>query len=350
MREAASASCPRRASEPHRAVGSEIGAGRLRRRLDLVHQRGGRGQLAREEVHVDALAERERELAERARLTRELDVPLRERLPPRVVPEMHGRHGRQPLPAQLLGRRTCAAVSNALFARRKIGTRGLIALAEERHQAVEQQVGSARDAAARAPPLAAWATSSMPPPGAASRPANIAADSASRYVSRARTGSSRLSRRAAPREQRRRRRCRASTTNATRARSRSPCARCEVVELVCLGRLEQPDGIVERARAELRLRGGQRTLRRGARSRVSARRRARGTRPRRRSRPAPARERRSARAPRRPPRPASRRPARGATRGGRGRPRDRSPRRGRDGSRAARFSPEAPYTAERTSG
>jgi hypothetical protein len=108
-----------------------------------VDQRRRRRQLARKEVHVDALAERKRELAERARLASELDVPLRDRLPPRVVPEMHGRHGCQPLPTQLLGRGQAGGIERAL--RPPQDRHGsLIALAEEHHQAVEQQVGSAR--------------------------------------------------------------------------------------------------------------------------------------------------------------------------------------------------------------
>ena len=115
------------------------------------------------------------------------------------------------------------AVSNARFARRRIGTAGAKPSLKSVTRPSSSRSGPRATGAAGAA-LAACATSSVPPPRAASRPAKNAAASASRYVSRARTGSSRLSRRAAVRNSGATSRpC--VETNATRARSRSPWAR-----------------------------------------------------------------------------------------------------------------------------
>ena len=71
-------------------------------------------------------------------------------------------------------------------ARRRIGTPARVALVEVRRQPVQQQVGRAGCAAAAAAPhRQRGPPRSTPPPGLASRPANIAAESASRYVARA---------------------------------------------------------------------------------------------------------------------------------------------------------------------
>jgi hypothetical protein len=70
----------------HCAVRRQVAACRLGRRTDLLDERLGGSQLAGEEVRVDALIQRERQLAERSGLAGDLHVSLGDRRPEFVFP------------------------------------------------------------------------------------------------------------------------------------------------------------------------------------------------------------------------------------------------------------------------
>ena len=120
--------------------------------LELLDKRRGRRQLAREEVHGDALAEGELEIS-RALLSHALG----ERAAPRARPI-----ARRPTDARTP--RSPAHPQRSFFGRRHVGServlglaqdrhRCLVALAEERRQPVEQQVDLRAACAAAAAPL-----------------------------------------------------------------------------------------------------------------------------------------------------------------------------------------------------
>jgi len=69
-------------------------------------------------------------------------MPLGERVPCNVVPQMDGRHRRGPPPTQFFGRRHVGSEPALGLAQAR--HRCLIAVAEERRQPVEQQVDPAR--------------------------------------------------------------------------------------------------------------------------------------------------------------------------------------------------------------
>ena len=83
-------------------VGREVRAGGVGDRLQLREHRRGGGQLTREQVHVPAVQEGERKLAERAGLPGKLDVPRGQAQIAVVVPDALGGDARHPQRAHLL--------------------------------------------------------------------------------------------------------------------------------------------------------------------------------------------------------------------------------------------------------
>ena len=85
--------------QDHGAVGQLVGSHRLGDGLGLLDQRGGRGELARVQVHADPLGDGDREQAERAEVAGQLEMPCGERLPSLVVPQVVGAVGGHEEPA-----------------------------------------------------------------------------------------------------------------------------------------------------------------------------------------------------------------------------------------------------------
>src|ERR1700719_3601299 len=128
--------------QTRRAVGSEVASGRLRRRSELLDEGRRSRELAREQVHRDALAEGKLEITQSSCLTGQTHVPLRERVPPLVVPQVHGHYGRKPPPTSLGGRRHVGTERVLRVSQHRHGS--LVAVAEQRDERVDQQVDLAR--------------------------------------------------------------------------------------------------------------------------------------------------------------------------------------------------------------
>ena len=75
-------------SKPHLAVGGEGATDCVGCRFDLVDEQRRCRQFARKEMHVHPLGEGEWEVAQRSCPTGESNVPLRQRLPSGVVPQL----------------------------------------------------------------------------------------------------------------------------------------------------------------------------------------------------------------------------------------------------------------------
>ena len=173
-------------------------------------------------MDADALAERERQLAERPGLSGDLHVRFRDRLPAIVFPDVDGQDGRQPPPTHVHRRHVAGVESAVRLAQDRNGRR--VAVGEQRREPVEQQVEADEVGAdARRPSRPA-------PHRARSRPAPPAVPRTSPPSARRGTSRARASVRAAraggrPPAARRAHRCRGLVANAIRARSRSARAR-----------------------------------------------------------------------------------------------------------------------------
>ena len=130
------------------AVGRELAPGRVSDYLRLRDERRALLQLARVCVQEDPGPDRQGELTECPRVTRELDVTAGQDVPCLVVPHRHGRPFGEPQPAQSLLRRDVLAADGEQ--RPSQGRRpGRIALRDQQRQAVQEQIGGARRARRR---------------------------------------------------------------------------------------------------------------------------------------------------------------------------------------------------------
>ncbi len=172
-------------SEP--VIGSEGTAGELRCLFDGVVERRGRCQLARKDVHLAAVAKGDREIAERAGLADKLEVSIGESPPcsssqrsiaETVAPHIQRSSSRCDIPAP-----------NARCVSRRIGAAAAYVSVRSATRPSSRS-SSPRGFRVWGAAFAASATSGELAPGPASGPAKIAAVSASRYVSRASSGSS----------------------------------------------------------------------------------------------------------------------------------------------------------------
>jgi hypothetical protein len=128
--------------ETQGAIRREADPGRFGRGLYLLDQRRCTNKIAGEQVHVDARAEGERKLAERAGLVGKLDVPTREEVPAVVIPQMQGGDARQPQPTQLLCGGHVAAESAQCPPQGRHP--GRVTVAKQRCQAIKEKIGRPR--------------------------------------------------------------------------------------------------------------------------------------------------------------------------------------------------------------
>ena len=123
-------------------MGPELAPGRVGDRLRLRDERRALRQLARVGVQEDARPEREGELTECPRVTRELDVTAGQDVPCLVVPHRHGRQSGEPQPAQPLLRRDVLTAEGEQRPSQG-GRPGRVALRDQQRQAVQEQIGGA---------------------------------------------------------------------------------------------------------------------------------------------------------------------------------------------------------------
>ena len=116
--------------------------GRLRDRVDLLDQRRGGAEGSRMNVEGRAVRGRDREHAERARLTRDAHPARREHVPELVVPEILGQATRQPQPAHVACGQLLHVAERVERPPQRRHT-GRVALGESRRQTVEEQVDRA---------------------------------------------------------------------------------------------------------------------------------------------------------------------------------------------------------------
>ena len=165
-------------------VGPELAPGGVGDRLRLRDERRAFLQLARVCVQEDAGPDREGELTECPRVTRELDVTAGQDVPCLVVPHRHGHPSGEPQPAQPLLRRDVLAAEGEQRPSQG-GRPGCTALRDQQRQAVQEQIGGARQGQGRgrhtcgcghAPASAdrrrAWRSPKRPVSGAGSRPSD----------------------------------------------------------------------------------------------------------------------------------------------------------------------------------
>ncbi len=125
--------------DAHGGVRRRAAPGRLRGRANLEDHRRRAGQVAGEQEHECPGAEGERQLAERAHLAGETDVPIGEPHAAIVVAQMYRRRERQRQPAQLLVRGHAAAEGAQRPAQYRYP--GRVPLGEVGGQAVEKEIG-----------------------------------------------------------------------------------------------------------------------------------------------------------------------------------------------------------------
>ena len=283
------------------------------------------------DVERGEVVERVREQVERAGVTREAHAAGRERVPELVVPEILREAARQPEPAAILSAAVGFAERPQRPRERRDGRR--VPLGVPRHEGVEEQVGRALGLrpgrrACGLGDLALVRTGSEAP-GVHRRRDRLEVGLAGHL------GVERIEPPGRLQQQRRRVAPAPAPEHDLRAQPLQPRA-LELVDRPERGAVQQ----VGRGRGvgdvELRLRRGERALRRAGRGPGSARRRAAGTRRPRRARHGPARAPRSAPSRRRPPRPGPPSRARDARRTGRGRRPGRSSRRAPGARRGGR--------------
>ena len=159
-----------------------MAAGGLDDGLRLRDQRLRLAQVAEEQLHAEALHERDGKQGQRAGLAGEPHLPIGQLVPARVVAQGPRHAAREPQPAQrvLVGHRLVAERAERALERRR--ARG-VALGRQHGHALEEQVAGARQFPARLAPvrgedrLGDLAHADRP---RARRPAKSAAENASR--------------------------------------------------------------------------------------------------------------------------------------------------------------------------
>ena len=203
MSSMASASTPRQAPRRSQAYTSARVAGCDRDRVRLLDQRRGRGELPAEQVHARPVDERDGKQGECAGVPGQLHRASGERVERVVVPQLEHGH-------RLDDRRQQEPAHDRFVTVERLGHDRLERepAAAARPRRVPPCTGApgrrerGRSIAAAAAPRARLGPPRQPastPESASTRPAYIAAPSASRYVSRANAGSSASSRLAASR-------------------------------------------------------------------------------------------------------------------------------------------------------